>query len=301
MTGSAITNLFNISVRFPCRPATTLPWHQCSIPTTTSGANGCWTESWDEPNSATATRDQPRISHNGTAPSICRPRVPHPATPSVWSCSSCLSHRSQNWPASLPSLPSRLPRLPKSARLPSWSTHHNDTPPASDSCGKKNKLHADLLQYVAAHILFLRRQVGKGYFLSCWWYAINLCENNYCVSLSLFIFGKCAYLMQWNTKVLAKVKMRQLIGANTESSRRSRTNSGTLLFRTRLIRKPRYSEIKLNFHFVWPSLGANLVIDETPLFQTIFHVPWDFTIAGCNCSCSTMEIAHFPWDIVEVS
>ena len=59
-------------------------------------------------------------------------------------------------------------------------------------------------------------------------------------------------------------------------------HSWTSLFRTRLIRNPRYFEVKLNpvrLIVTWCQLGYF----ETLLFRTIFHVPWDFEIARFDC------------------
>ena len=60
--------------------------------------------------------------------------------------------------------------------------------------------------------------------------------------------------------------------------------SRTSLFRTRLIRSPRYFEGRSNaLGFTLP-LYASPVISKPPYFELFFHFPWDFEIAGFDCS-----------------
>ena len=61
--------------------------------------------------------------------------------------------------------------------------------------------------------------------------------------------------------------------------------SWTTLFRTRVIQNPRYFKVKLiplHLTVTWCELGYI----GTPLFRTIFHVLWNFEIAGFDCSAN---------------
>ena len=61
--------------------------------------------------------------------------------------------------------------------------------------------------------------------------------------------------------------------------------SRTSLFRTRLIRSPRYFEGRSNtLGFTLP-LYASPVISKPRYFELFFHFPWDFEIAGFDCNC----------------
>ena len=58
--------------------------------------------------------------------------------------------------------------------------------------------------------------------------------------------------------------------------------SGTPLFRTRLIRSPRYFEGRSNaLGFTLP-LYTSPVISKPRYFELFFYFPWDFEIAGFN-------------------
>ena len=60
--------------------------------------------------------------------------------------------------------------------------------------------------------------------------------------------------------------------------------SRTSLFRTRLIRSPRYFEGRSKaLGFTLP-LYASPVISKPRCFELFFHFPWDFEIAGFDCS-----------------
>ena len=62
--------------------------------------------------------------------------------------------------------------------------------------------------------------------------------------------------------------------------------SRTSLFRTRLIRSPRYFEGRSKaLGFTLP-LYASPVISKPRCFELFFHFPWDFEIAGFNCNSS---------------
>ena len=60
--------------------------------------------------------------------------------------------------------------------------------------------------------------------------------------------------------------------------------SRTPLFRTRLNRSPRYFEERTNsLGFTLP-LYASPVISKPRYFELFFHFPWDFEIAGFDCT-----------------
>ena len=60
--------------------------------------------------------------------------------------------------------------------------------------------------------------------------------------------------------------------------------SRTSLFRTRLIRSPRYFEGRSNaLGFTLP-LYVSPVISKPRNFELFFHFPWDFEMAGFECS-----------------
>ena len=62
--------------------------------------------------------------------------------------------------------------------------------------------------------------------------------------------------------------------------------SRTSLFRTRLIRSPRYFEGRSNaLGFTLP-FYASPVISKLRYFELFFHFPWDFEIAGFDCILS---------------
>ena len=59
--------------------------------------------------------------------------------------------------------------------------------------------------------------------------------------------------------------------------------SGTPLFRTRLIRSPRYFEGRSNaLGFTLP-LYVSPVISKPHYFELFFYFPWDFEMAGFDC------------------
>ena len=60
--------------------------------------------------------------------------------------------------------------------------------------------------------------------------------------------------------------------------------SRTSLFRTRLIRSPRYFEGRSNALGFTLLLYASPVISKPRYFELFFHFPWDFEIAGFDCT-----------------
>ena len=71
--------------------------------------------------------------------------------------------------------------------------------------------------------------------------------------------------------------------------------SRTSLFRTRLIRSPRYFEGRSKaLGFTLP-LYASPVISKPSYFELFFHFPWDFEIAGFDCI--TILSDHFSWKL----
>ena len=71
--------------------------------------------------------------------------------------------------------------------------------------------------------------------------------------------------------------------ANTLVLKLVSRHSGTPLFRTRLIRSPRYFEGRSNaLGFTLP-LYTSPVISKPRYFELFFYFPWDFEIAGFDC------------------
>ena len=69
--------------------------------------------------------------------------------------------------------------------------------------------------------------------------------------------------------------------------------SRTSLFRTRIIRSPRYFEGRSNaLGFTLP-LYASPVISKPRYFELFFHFPWDFEIAGFDCIIILPSVPSF--------
>ena len=92
---------------------------------------------------------------------------------------------------------------------------------------------------------------------------------------------------------------------NVWASHKITNYSRTPLFRTRLIRSPRYFEGRSNsLGFTLP-LYASPVISKPRYFKLFFYFPWDFEIAGfdstCNYHCCLWysfhkPVWHFSWN-----
>ena len=84
-------------------------------------------------------------------------------------------------------------------------------------------------------------------------------------------------------RVLVKFKGAFFFCSAFPSPYLERIYSRTPLFRTRLIRSPRYFEGRSNaLGFTLP-LYSSPVISKPRYFGLFFHFPWDFEIAGFDC------------------
>ena len=105
-----------------------------------------------------------------------------------------------------------------------------------------------------------------------------------------------ANIFMWGSTILGSDKYHLIlwgicIASTASYSCIATKTSRTSLFRTRLIRNPRYFEVKLiplRLTVTWCQLGYF----ETPLFRTIFDVPWDFVIAAGVWVLSTKTNMH---------